>query len=244
MTIFQIEIAGGTFSTVSHKDFFEVLNTNNYLYYKGSGKHIALLPTDVNAEIVRICNEEENAESLKKANENRCRDKNDRVCRYQHDVGGKIIRNQSDLPVYAKCTNCPRNGIMTGAKENCCIRNSCMVKDCKYCPHPRECHAPHSLEWLSENNAKVAKVAKTDNDFDLMKVLDVQSALEHKELLTALATHFGKLSSEEQAVLTAIYSDKLSRRAYSQKSGIPATTVNRIHDRALKALKKDLEKFF
>ena len=131
MATFQAQEHDGTLTSVSHKEFFEILNNSkNYLYYKRGGTHLALLPSISNESALRLCRQAENAENLIIAVESRCRDDKGQVCQYQHDEHGRIIRNNTGKPIKAKCGDCPRNGWTGGNRENCCIRNSCRTVDC------------------------------------------------------------------------------------------------------------------
>jgi hypothetical protein len=150
MVTFHIQEYDGEMSSVSHKEFYEILNSDaGYLHYSHGGVHIAMLPTATIAETIHACRQADNAENVAAVIDNRCRDEKGRLCRYQHNANGQIIRNGKGLPVYAKCGDCPRDGWIAGKRENCCLRNYCKVGDCVYCPYPRECHSPHSLEWLT-----------------------------------------------------------------------------------------------
>jgi len=244
MATFYIQEQDDSLERVSHDEFFEALNgEDGYLCYKQGGRHIALLPSDVNTETIRFCRQADNAESNFTAYENRCRDEKGRLCRFQHDANGRVIRNEKGHAVHAKCGDCPRDGWIGGKRENCCIRNYCKTDDCVYCPRPRECHSPHSLEWLMEDKSgsdwnESGGFYFEDSD------ADIQSALETEELESALLTAIGELPAKERAVLKAIYWDGLSRRAYSAESGVPFTTVKRLHNKAVATLKEILKDFF
>jgi len=240
---FQIQEQDGQFSQVSHKEFYETLNNGDgYLYYNSGGRHMALLPTATNEETIRICRQADNAENYGFASSNRCLDAKGRLCRYQHDENGSVIRNKAGNPVSAKCSECPRDGWIAGKRENCCIRKYCKTEDCTYCTKQREYHAPISLEWLTEdkhdlNETDGAGFYIADPD------ADIQAVLESDELNSALHIAVSQLPLNEQIVLKAIYWDKLTRRGCSAETGIALTTVNRLHDRALKALKNILKNY-
>jgi len=245
MATFQIQNNDGSFSPVSHDEFFEALNANDgadYAYYRQGGKHIALIPTEENQAAVNASHYEDNAESGVTESENRCRDEKGLICRYQHDESGIIIRNSKGLPVYAKCGDCPRNGWIAGKRENCCIRNYCKVESCVYCPHPRECHSPHSYEWLTESKSDDGE-GENGGLFIVDPNADIQSALENEELESALRAAIEELPAKERAVLKAIYWDKLSQRAYAVETGMSRSVVKRLHDHALESLKKKLKNF-
>ena len=96
MPVFQIQETDGSLSSVSHKEFFEILNDGcGFLYFKRGGRHIALQPTATNEETLRICRQADNAENYIHAMETRCRDEKGCICRYQRDDNGGIIRNAS-----------------------------------------------------------------------------------------------------------------------------------------------------
>jgi len=243
MALFQIQNNDGTLSSVSHDEFYETLNGGgDYLHYNCGGLHIALLPTESNAEVIRVCHQEDNAESNAVALENRCRDEKGRICRHQHDETGRVIRNEEGKPVSAKCGDCPRNGWTAGKRENCCIRNYCKTADCTYCPYPRECHTPHSLEWLTEDKTDYDEGEKIGYSITDL-ITDPQDGLEFEELKSALLAAVDALPAKERAVIMGIYWDGLSRRAFSAKSKTPETTVRRLHDRALESLKNNLKNF-
>ena len=64
MASFQVQAPDGAYSTVSHREFFEVLNNGEgYLYYKQGGKHLAMQPTTSNIEALKACRQAENAEN-------------------------------------------------------------------------------------------------------------------------------------------------------------------------------------
>jgi RNA polymerase sigma factor (sigma-70 family) len=243
MATFQIQNNDGTLSTVGHKDFFEILNGGHgYLYYKRGGVHIAMLPTAENAETLRICRQADNAESDVLALENRCRDEKGRICRHQHDENGRVIRNKEGNPIKAKCGDCPRNGWTTGKRENCCIRNYCKVTDCTYCPHPRECHTPHSLEWLTEDKSDYEEHENGGYSITDLSA-NPQDELEAKELTSTLLAALDELPAKERAVLIGIYWDKLSIRDYAALNGMSKSAVHRHYSRALESLKNSLKKF-
>jgi len=243
MSTFQIQNSDGTLSSVSHDEFYEVLNgKGGYLHYEQGGLHMALLPSEENAEAIRLCRQADDAEATAVAIENRCRDEKGLLCRYQHDADGKIIRNNKGLPVYAKCGDCPRNGWIAGKRENCCIRSYCKIPDCTYCPHPRECHAPHSLEWLTERKSDDGE-NENGGFFIVDPDADIQSALENEELESALLAAVEELPPKERDVLKAVYWDELSQRAYATESGLSRSVVKRLHDRALESLKNILKNF-
>jgi RNA polymerase sigma factor (sigma-70 family) len=243
MSTFQIQNIDGTLSDVSHEEFYEILNgEDDYLYYKQGGKHLAMLPTATNAETIRICRQAENAEYEISAINARCRDVKGQPCRYQHDASGHVIRNEKGHAIRAKCADCPRDGWTAGKRENCCIRNYCKVEDCTYCPHHREYNAPISLDWLPESKRDYGEIENAgfyiaDPDSD------IQALLESDELNSALHIAINQLPSDEQAVVKAVYWDKLSLRAYAAESGMAKDTVRRLHDRALESLKNILKNF-
>jgi len=243
MATFQIQNADGTLSPTSHNEFFDALNSSSgYLYYKRGGKHLALLPTEESEETIRICRQADNAENYVYAKESRCRDAKGHLCRFQHDENGNIIRNADGKPVSAKCGECPRNGWAAGKRENCCIRNYCMIADCSSCMNHREYHAPISIEWLAEgkysqNETDGTGFCATDPN------ADIQAAIERNELNTALHNAIEQLPMEEQLVLRAIYWGGLSQRSYAAENGMTKSTVNRIYKKALASLKNILKDF-
>jgi len=244
MTTFQIQNSDGSFSAVSHDEFYKILNDEGgFLYYRQGGSHIAMLPTAENEETLRICTQEDTAERDAAVINTRCRDEKGQPCRYQHDANGHVIRNEKGHAVRAKCGDCPRNGWQTGKRENCCIRNYCKVDDCAYCPSDREYYVPISLDWLIEN-----KRDGGDSDGGGFHITDadadIQTAFEDEELESALLTALEQLPPREQAVIKATYWNNLSRRAYSNESGMPFTTVKRLHNKALETLKEILKDFF
>jgi RNA polymerase sigma factor (sigma-70 family) len=239
MVTFQIQNNDGTLSSISRKEFYEVLRGDEgYLCYEQGGCHIAMLPTASVAETICACRQADNAENHNFATESRCLDEKGHLCRYQHDEKGRVIRNEKGNPISAKCGDCPKNGWAAGKRENCCIRNYCKTVDCTYCPYPREYRVPLSLERFVE-----------DNEFDEAgyvvadETADIQAALESNELNASLLAALNKLPANEQALLRAVYWDKLSLRAYGLEFGIPSTTVKRHHKRALATLKKILKNF-
>ena len=243
MTTFQIQNDDTNFSEVSHKEFFKIINeSNDYLYYKQGGCHIAMLPTEKNAKTLHVCRQLENAENYGRAVNSRCRDEKGHVCRYQHNANGSIIRNEAGKPVSAKCSECPRDGWIAGKRENCCIRNYCKVADCTYCTRRREYHAPISLEWLMEDKGNLNE---TDGGgFSIADpAADILAILERDELNSALYAAIDRLPSDEKAVLKALYWDQLTQRAYAAKAGISKSEVNRRHIRALEALRISLKDF-
>ena len=245
MATFQIQNEDGTLSAVSHKKFYEIINDeeNTYLHYNRGGLHIAMLPTAENAEALSICLQSDNTELSIVSLENRCRDEKGRICRHQHDEKGQVIRNEKGNPVRAKCGDCPRNGWIGGKRENCCIRNYCKVADCVYCPYPRECHTPHSLEWLTEDKSGYDE--PENGGYSILDLsADPQEELEIEELESALFAALEKLPEKQRDVLTGIYWDELSRLAYANKSKTPETTVRRLQTRALESLKNNLKNFF
>jgi len=85
MTTFQVQNEDGTLLSVSHREFYEILNKGDgYLYYKQSGSHLALLPSITNEEILRVCRKEEAVLRNAAIIETRCHDEKGRPCRYQH----------------------------------------------------------------------------------------------------------------------------------------------------------------
>ena len=243
MAPFHIQNNDGFFTSVSHDNFYELLNSEQgYLYFKRGGKHIAMLPTEENNKAISVCRQAENAENHIPAIESRCKDDKGCLCRYQHDDNGRLIRNSEGKPVSAKCGDCPRNGWTAGKRENCCIRNYCKIEDCTYCPNPREYHAPISLEWLTEdkddlNESGGAGLQIADPD------ADIQAAFERSELVSALHEALGQLPLDEQHILKAIFWDRISQRAYAVENGLSRSVVKRLHDHALESLKKVLKDF-
>jgi len=244
MPTFQIQNSNGSTSPVGHNEFYEILNSGKgYLYYKQGGQHIALLPTEKNRELVDFCNQADRAEMNKSFFANRCRDEKGRVCRYQHDENGQIIRDLHGNAIYAKCGDCPRNGWQTGKRENCCIRNYCKTKDCVYCPYPRECHAYHSLEWLMADkkngeDTEDGGLPIVSPDMDVLTVL--VSAESKAELIDAL----NKLPADEQKLIRAHYWESQSLNAYAKANSVSATKVKYVHKRAIERLKSKLKKLF
>jgi RNA polymerase sigma factor (sigma-70 family) len=242
MAIFQIQNSDGTLSSVSHDEFYEALNGEvGYLYYKQGGSHIAMLPTEENAETLRVCRQEDNAEYETSDANARCRDEKGQVCRYQHDADGRVIRNEKGYAVRAKCSDCPRDGWIGGKRENCCIRNYCRTPDCAYCTNHREYNAPISLDWLPTEH----DYSETDSLASLAAdpAANIQAAMENEELESALLAAIGELSPKERAVLKAVYWEKLSVRDYAAESGMSKSTVHRLHNRALELLKMILKDF-
>ena len=237
-TTFQIQNTDGSLSSVSHEIFYEILNGEvGYLYYTQGGKHIAMLPTVINAESVRICRQTENAENNPLAKDLRCRDEKGRLCRYQHDEAGRVIRNEAGNPVSAKCGDCPRNGWTAGKRENCCIRNYCKVSDCTYCPHPRESHAPLSLERFFEDELDGTGFSLADPQ------ADIQANLEKNELYSALYDAIDRLPPNERSVIKALHWGNISQREYGIQNGMSKSAVNRLYIRSLKTLKTILKDF-
>ena len=244
MPAFQIQETDGSLSSVSHKEFFEILNDGcGFLYFKRGGKHIALLPTATNEEALRICRQADNAENYTHAMETRCRDEKGRICRYQRDENGVIIRNASGKPVSAKCSDCPRDGWTGGKRENCCIRTSCRTEDCTYCMKHREYYAPISLEWFTEDKYDFGEgdgagfqIADPD--------ADIQAALERNELNFSLHSAISRLPLDERLVIEAVFMDNLTQRAYAAESGMSKSTVNRLYNRALDNLRTHLSDFY
>jgi len=238
---FQIQNKDESFSTVSHKEFYEFLKANcEYLYYKKCGVHIALLPSSINKETLNLCRQTDNAENYSYARDSRCRDEKGHVCRYQHDLQGHIIRNAAGKPISAKCGSCPRDGWRVGKRENCCISNSCK-DDCSRCTKNREYHAPISLEWLLEDKSDYSNGA----GFSLAdSEIGIEAALEREELDCALSVALLQLPIEEQLVVRAIFWDNLSQRAYATKNGVSRRKVNNLYNSALGALKNYLHEFY
>ena len=243
MPTFQIQNSDGSTTPVSHKEFYEILNNGKgYLYYKQGGKHIALLPTANNKELVDFCNNADGAESGKIFFANRCRDEKGWICRYQHDEKGRVINDSRGNHVRAKCGDCPRNGWQTGKRENCCIRNYCKTKDCVYCPYPRECHAHHSLEWLMADKANGEDTE--DGGFPILSSdVDVLTVLERAESEAELLDVIGKLPPDEQKLIRAHYWESQSLNAYAKANGINASKVKRLHKQAIERLKRKLKNF-
>ena len=243
MSVFQIQEIDGSLSSVNHKEFYEILNNGcGFLYYKRGGRHIALLPTAENEETLRICRQADNAEDYSHALDTRCRDAKGRICRYQHDEKGNIIRNAFGKPISAKCGDCPRDGWTGGKRENCCIRNSCKTEDCSYCMKHREYYAPISLEWLTEDKHDFgddygAGYQLADPD------ADIQAAFERDELNFALHTVISRLPFDERLVIEAVFIDNRSQRAYAAESGMSKSTINRLYNRALERLRTYLNDF-
>jgi len=244
MNTFQIQNSDGTLSSVSRKEFYEVLRGNNgYLCYKQGGCHIAMLPTAENEETIRLCRQADNAENRAFEFDSRCLDEKKRICRYQHDASGHVIRNENGNPVYAKCGDCPRDGWVGGKRENCCIRNFCKVVDCACCTRHREYRAPLSLERFvgnnfNENDYTEAGYVLADSD------ANIQAALELDELNAELHTAISRLPLDERNVLKAVFWDKLPYRAYAAQSSMSKSAVHRLYNRALESLKKSLKDFF
>lgn len=243
MTTFQIQNNDGMLSSVSHKDFFEILNgKNTYLYYKQGGTHLAMLPTAENEETIRICRQADNAENYAFATASRCLDEKGHLCRYQHDANGKVIRDETGKPVSAKCGNCPRDGWIAGERENCCIRNYCKVTDCAHCPHDREYRVPLSLERFADENYDSNEYS--DRIYTAADPnADIQAALESDELSSALHIAITRLTPNEQTVIKAIYWKGVSQRTYATDSGMSRSAVKRLYDRALESLKNILKDF-
>lgn len=242
MATFYIQEPDGSLSQVSHNEFYEALNGgDDYLCYEQGGSHIAMLPTETNAEAIRVCNKSDDDEKGARFTEIRCQNEKGQLCRFRHDENGRVIRNGKGYAVRAKCGECPRDGWIAGKRENCCIRNYCKAEDCARCPHLRESHRPLSLDQLTES--------KYDDDTDGVGLFiidpdaDIQAAFENKELKTALLAALGELAPKARAVLKAVYWGEMSQRAHSCKTGIPAATVNRLHNRAAAALKEILKDF-
>ncbi len=243
MSTFQIQNSNGTFKTINHKEFYETLNREDgYLYYKQGGTHLALLPTSENLETIRTCRQAENVENRDFAVNSRCRNTKGSLCRYQHDECGSIIRDKDGKPVVAKCGNCPRNGWTAGNRANCCIRNYCKAPDCNRCPNPREYHVPLSLERFMEDEYDGSDAHGGEFGFADPNA-DIVFNLISEELDTALHTALNRLPQDEQAVIKAIFWDKLSQRAYSSKSGLSRSVVKRLYERALFSLKNILKNF-
>ena len=244
MTPFQVQEHDGTLTSVSHKDFFGILNSSeNYLYYKRGGTHIAMLPSTTNEAALRLCRQAENRENYTHSMDTRCRDAKGHICRYQHDEHGRIIRNAAGNPVSAKCIECPRDGWIGGRRENCCIRFSCKIEDCSRCNKHREYHAPISLEWLTED--------KYDNDecagagYTLIDPgADVVAILESDELHYELHTAIINLPIDEQLVINAIFWEKLSQRVYALESGLSRRKVSLLYNSAIETLKRNLRDFY
>ena len=243
MTSFQIQNTDGTLSTVSHGEFFEILNNEDgFLYYKQGGTHLALLSTALNEETLRCCRQAENAENYNFAANSRCRDNKGHLCRYQHDANGSVIRNADGNPVSAKCGDCPRDGWTAGNRANCCIRNYCKVNDCTYCPHHREYRVPLSLERFLDDDYDGGDAGGAEFGF-ADPGADILTALENDELNSALHIALNQLPSGERAVLKTIFWGKLSQRAYATESGMSRSVVKRLYDRGLASLKNILKDF-
>jgi hypothetical protein len=222
MTTFYIQEQETTnaLTRVSHDEFYETLNDGSgYLYYKQGGRHIAMLPTAMNEETIRVCNQADYAERDSGFADSRCRDVKGQPCRYQHDDADQIIHNAKGNAVHAKCGDCPRNGWIGGKRVNCCIRNICKIEDCAMCTRHREYNGSISFDWLSED-----KYDDGDGDgggfFIEAPDADIQAALENEELRAVLHIAVGKLPPPEKAIIKAIYWDRLSRRAFAIESGM------------------------
>jgi len=195
-----------------------------------------------NEKTIRLCRQTENAENYALAAASRCRDEKGRLCRYQHDEKGKIIRNTEGKPVSAKCGDCPRNGWTASKRENCCIRNYCKIEDCTHCPHPREYHAPISLEWLTEAKDELSETSGAGFQIAAPDA-DIQATLERNDLYSALHRAIMRLPLDEQHILKAVFWDRVSQRAYAVENGLSRSVVKRRHDHALKSLKIILKNF-
>jgi len=244
MASFQVQAPDGAYSTVSHREFFEVLNNGEgYLYYKQGGKHLAMQPTTSNIEALKACRQAENAENYGFAASSRCLDAKGHLCRYQHDKNGRIIRNDAGNPISAKCGDCPRDGWIAGKRENCCIHDRCNENDCAYCRRHRDYRIPLSLEQFEEDE-------DSGYGYDGIRFsiadpsVDILADLEADELNSAL--HFAiidGLSFDEQAVINAIYHEKHSQRAFASEYGLSRRAVKNIHDHALDTLRNILKDF-
>jgi len=240
---FQIQGQGGEMSPASHKEFYKTLKDGSgHLCYDSGGTHIAMLPTETNKETIRVCRQADNAENYSFAANSRCLDVKGHLCRYQHDENGNVIRNKAGNPVSAKCGQCPRDGWIAGKRENCCIRNYCKTDDCAYCMKHREYRTPLSLERFAEDEYDGSEVDGAGYCV-VDPQADIQTILESDELNSALYIAISQLSFVEQSVIAAIYWDKLSLRAYAAENGMSKSTAHRLHNDALKSLRKILKNY-
>lgn len=245
MVTFQIQDQDGNLRSVRHDEFFSFLKTDDgkeYAYYGQGGMHLAMFPSIANKEIAYACRREDNTESEAIAFENRCRDEKGRMCRHQHDEDGHLVLSEKGHAARAKCSECPRDGWIGGDRRNCCIRNYCKVQDCAYCPHPRECHTPHSLEWLAEGKAGDETGRRGSYDFAALDS-DIAVIFERQEQQTALIQAMDMLSQEEGSLIQALYWDGLSQRACGVKFGISKSKINRLHNNAIQTLKNALKNY-
>jgi RNA polymerase sigma factor (sigma-70 family) len=242
MATFLIQSTNGTTTEVGHDEFYKILNgADKYFSYKQGHIHVATPITEENAEAVKDFRKSERAESDEIKAFYRCRNQKGQMCRYQHGENGAVIRNAKGNPVDAKCSDCPRDGWQTGNKDNCCLRNYCKIKDCVYCPHPRECHAPISLDWLEE-------CGLDDDDWIPELQLfggtsDGQAQLEREELRTALYEAISDLPANEQSLIQALFWKGVLKQDFAAANGISPMKVSRMYKRSVEALKNKLKSF-
>ncbi|GHU92076.1 hypothetical protein FACS1894202_14460 [Clostridia bacterium] len=243
MATFLIQSTDGTTTEVGHDEFYEILNgADRYFAYKQGRIHVAMPITADNAEAVKDFRKHERAEMAAIKAVYRCRNQKGQMCRYQHGENGAVIRNAKGNPVDAKCSDCPRDGWQTGNKNNCCLRNYCKVEDCVYCPYPRECHAPISLDWFED--------CGSGDDDDLIPELqlsggvsDGQSQLEREELMAALSAAKAELPLDEQALITALFWQGVLKQDFAAANKIIPMKVSRMYKHSIEALKNKLKSF-